>query len=259
MKRKFEYDDRNHDDYVHHMFSLLALTTFSGCNPERDAFTSTSGGSATLIKLPQPKGEEATFPAALDGTPYAFYHAASPTKSTKWTININGGGWCYDEDDCLCRSYGSLGSSKAYAPTGGCACKNPLPDGTLDQTCNCIDMNYLDGASFSGYRAAPWPVPNSKNSSALLWFRGIKNLDATLDWAFANGMKVCACSQRFLSLVPRSLSRLTSLFTRRRSLVLFFFSHFYFVLSRHSNAILVFPLSSLTQSLQIKKCNVAFA
>ena len=41
-------------------------------------------------------------------------------------------------------------------------------------------MQYCDGASFSGYRADPWPVPT--NASAHLTFRGIKNLDATVDW-----------------------------------------------------------------------------
>ena len=113
------------------------------------------------------------------------------TNSTKWTISINGGGWCYDEDDCLCRSYGSLGTSKAYPPTAGCGCKNPLPDGSgkYDNDCNCIDMLYLDGASFSGYRAEPWLVPNTTNTSASLWFRGITNLDATLDYAFAHGLE----------------------------------------------------------------------
>jgi hypothetical protein len=162
------------------------------CNPERDEVVieleSTAGGpkTAELVKLPQPKGEEATFPAALDGSPYAFYFRASPTNSTKWTINIQGGGWCYDEVDCLCRSQMSLGRSTGFEPTGGCQCKNPNKDGTIDTSCNCIDMLYLDGASFSGYRAEPVPVPG--NASAHLWMRGIKNLDATLDWAFAKGM-----------------------------------------------------------------------
>jgi len=173
-----------------------SLALAAPCNPKVDAyealppFTDSNHRSRppkNLIKLPQPKGQEATYPAALDGTPYAFYFTPNAT-STKWTININGGGWCYDEDDCLCRSYGALGSSKAYAVRGHCACMNPLPDGAADLTCNCIQMNYLDGASFSGYRAEPLPVPNSKNSSALLWFRGLKNLDATLDYAFAHGM-----------------------------------------------------------------------
>ena len=48
---------------------------------------------AKLITLPQRKGEEASFPAALDGSPYAFYYAPSTTNSTLWSINIQGGGW----------------------------------------------------------------------------------------------------------------------------------------------------------------------
>lgn len=44
-------------------------------------------------------------------------------------------------------------------------------------------MYYGDGASFTGYRADPWPVPG--NASASLYFRGIRNLDATLDALFA--------------------------------------------------------------------------
>jgi O-palmitoleoyl-L-serine hydrolase len=44
-------------------------------------------------------------------------------------------------------------------------------------------MWYGDGASFSGYRADPWPVPG--NASAKLWFRGARNLDASLDYLFS--------------------------------------------------------------------------
>merc|ERR1712129_303646 len=47
-------------------------------------------------------------------------------------------------------------------------------------------MGYADGASFSGYRASPWPVPSKPGKS--LYFRGIKNFDDTLDWAFAHGL-----------------------------------------------------------------------
>jgi hypothetical protein len=139
--------------------------------------------SAVLMKLPQPNGEEATFPAALDGSPYGFYHATSPTKSTKWTIYLQGGGWCYDEVDCLCRSNMSLGTSTKLPPSSGAGCANPLEDGLVDETCNYIGLPYLDGASFSGYRAEPWQVPGTNDT---LWFRGIKNLDATLAYAIAN-------------------------------------------------------------------------
>ncbi len=43
--------------------------------------------------------------------------------------------------------------------------------------------SYGDGASFSGFRSAPWPVPGTSDS---LLFRGIRNLDVTLDYLFAN-------------------------------------------------------------------------
>lgn len=52
--------------------------------------------------------------------------------------------------------------------------------------CNCLFMMYCDGASFSGFRSAPWPVPGRPGGTVV--FRGIKNLDATLDWAFAHGL-----------------------------------------------------------------------
>ena len=51
--------------------------------------------TATLTLLPQDKGDES--PACLDGSPYGFYFQPSTTGSTKWTIFINGGGWCYGE------------------------------------------------------------------------------------------------------------------------------------------------------------------
>merc|ERR1719329_775971 len=106
--------------------------------------------------------------------------------STKWTINIQGGGWCYDEDKCFKRSQGNLGSSTFFNPTSGCGCMNVNEDGSMDNNCNCIFMPYGDGASFSGFRAEPWPVPS--NTSQKLYFRGIKNFDATMDFAFQNGL-----------------------------------------------------------------------
>lgn len=139
--------------------------------------------TAALTLLPQKKGKES--PACLDGSKYGFYFTPSKTRSTKWTISIEGGGWCYDEDACLARANTSLGSSTKWSPTAGCGCMNTLGDG-LDQDCNCLYMPYGDGASFSGYRPDPWPVPNS---NASLYFRGITNFDATMDWAFAHGMR----------------------------------------------------------------------
>ena len=139
--------------------------------------------SAPLTLLPQDKGDES--PACLDGSPYGFYFNKAKTVqgATKWTISIEGGGWCYDEDLCLDRASTNLGSSKHWAKEAGCGCMNADENGPVED-CNCLYMPYGDGASFSGYRSKPWPVPNQPGKT--LTFRGIKNLDATLEWAFAN-------------------------------------------------------------------------
>eukprot|EP00040_Diaphanoeca_grandis_P015374 m.78372 g.78372 ORF g.78372 m.78372 type:complete len:447 (-) comp25112_c0_seq1:147-1487(-) len=171
----------------------LASTHGQNCNPELVKQRHTTpvptelGKSvvAKLVKIAQPAGEEAVYPAALDGSPFAFYNG-EVNPSTKWTINLQGGGWCYDEVDCLCRSQQntsrSLGSSTGLNLVGHCSCANPLADGTFD-ACNCADLPYLDGASFSGYRAEPLSVPNSTEK---IWMRGIKNIDGVLDYLFAN-------------------------------------------------------------------------
>lgn len=136
--------------------------------------------SAPLQLLPQDAGDAS--PACLDGSPYGLYFLPSQTNSTKWTVFIDGGGWCYDEDDCYKRSKTPLGTSTLFAAESQCSCMN----GDLGGDCNCLVLPYGDGASFSGYRAAPWPVPSQPGAN--LTFRGIKNLDASLDWAFAHGM-----------------------------------------------------------------------
>lgn len=138
---------------------------------------------APLTLLPQDAGDES--PACLDGSPYGFYFNPSHNKSTKWTISIEGGGWCYDETGCYSRSQMNLGSSKNWAPTAGCGCMQYDVNGNVED-CNCLYMPYGDGASFSGYRKDPWPVPNM--TGKFLTFRGIKNFDATIKWALDHGM-----------------------------------------------------------------------
>lgn len=67
---------------------------------------------------------------------------------------------------------------------------DPNPDGSMDQSCNCLHLPYSDGASFSGFRAEPWPVPEQAGvpAGSKIWFRGIKNFDGVLDYAMAHGM-----------------------------------------------------------------------
>lgn len=146
--------------------------------------------SAPLILLPQDKGDES--PACLDGSPYGLYHVQSRRNSTKWTIYLEGGGWCSDEGGCLARANSSLGSSRLFPKTHTCSCMNTVGTG-LDPDCNCVYLKYGDGASFAGYRKKPWPVPvgtagTSPGSKSFLTFRGIKNLDASVQWALDHGM-----------------------------------------------------------------------
>ena len=91
-------------------------------------------GNLTLF----PQTEGGASPSCLDGSPYGVYFRASPTRSTAWTIFLQGGGWCYDEQDCLARSKTVIGSSKGWGPTSGCGCMNLKPDGTIDDSCNCL-------------------------------------------------------------------------------------------------------------------------
>eukprot|EP00939_MAST-03C_sp_MAST-3C-sp1_P000133 g133.t1 len=169
--------------------AMIYFATLAVVSAEHELFFDTPlgkiAGEAPLTLLPQEKGAES--PACLDGSPYGFYFVPSSTNSTKWTISIEGGGWCYDEDLCLTRSSTRLGSSKYWTATAGCGCMNADEDGPVSD-CNCIYMPYCDGASFSGYREKQWPVPNEPGKN--LTFRGIKNLDATVAWAFEHaGMK----------------------------------------------------------------------
>lgn len=98
---------------------------------------------------------------------------------------------------CYLRSKTDLGTSTQWPKTAGCNCNFWLEDGTVDQTCHCAYLPYGDGASFTGYREDPWTVqdwPPFDNSThaipqdAALWFRGIRNYDATIDWLLARGM-----------------------------------------------------------------------
>ena len=173
------------------LVAAVAAVPAPRCNPESEPELlqdEAPDNGVPLTLLPQTAGDES--PACLDGSPYGFYFQPSKTGSTKWTVTINGGGWCYDEVDCFCRSKGGLGTSKADAKTGGCSCMNPKEDGTMDDDCNCIHMPYSDGASFAGYRAKPQPVPAGPGvpAGSTVTFRGIKNLDGVVGFAKAHGL-----------------------------------------------------------------------
>jgi hypothetical protein len=54
--------------------------------------------------------------SCLDGSPFAFW--IWPGNSSEWSIFINGGGWCLNEDECELRTKNAYGSSLGYNLTG---------------------------------------------------------------------------------------------------------------------------------------------
>jgi hypothetical protein len=145
-------------------------------------------------------GEE-TEARCMDGSRYGYYFrpASSASATKKWVIELQGGGWCYNEGACYGRtlpSYagGGLGSSKNWTTTFGTYYLE-------DQDWNRVFLRYCSGASFTGYRkegwdASGWPIPghmppnNLVPSGTKLWFRGAANLaDSIADLQAKHGMK----------------------------------------------------------------------
>ena len=85
------------------------------------------------------------------------------------------------------RSLTELGTSTLFQNTSSCDCLYYDEDGKV-QDCNCVYMPYCDGASFAGFVADPVPARRFDHRAprdAELYFRGIRNFDATLDLLFA--------------------------------------------------------------------------
>ena len=91
----------------------------------------------------------------MDGSPYGFYYrpATDPANATKWVVELQGGGWCYNEGACYGRtlpSYagGVFGSSNNWTST--------MTGYFLEyQSWNRVFLRYCSGASFTGYRREP--------------------------------------------------------------------------------------------------------
>ena len=137
------------------MMSVLRVTSLLA--PIMAAFlVSGVAGTMDLIILPN-KSSVDLGAVCLDGTaPAMYFHAANsttePAAETKWVIYFKGGGWCYEEDDCVRRSRTSDGSTSGLSQTGG------VRFGPLDQDpaanptfahANHVELWYCDVFSIS--------------------------------------------------------------------------------------------------------------
>eukprot|EP01060_Flectonema_neradi_P012159 TRINITY_DN19046_c0_g1_i1.p1 TRINITY_DN19046_c0_g1~~TRINITY_DN19046_c0_g1_i1.p1 ORF type:complete len:512 (+),score=64.73 TRINITY_DN19046_c0_g1_i1:95-1630(+) len=105
-----------------------------------------------LVKMTDELGKGAV---CLDGSPAGYYHRKGNSRLLH--IHFEGGGWCYDEEDCLHRSKSNIGSSNEWA-------NRMSQEGMLADSCNknptlcesnLVYIPYCDGGSFTGRREEP--------------------------------------------------------------------------------------------------------
>ena len=193
---------KSNADYTHQRLfyntstSQLSTIPGDGCNPQCITVIPPNEGPHSGDNECSSTGATTFLPntnaKCLDGSDYGFNYVSSTSNvSTKWTIFMEGGGWCNTEEECIARANTTLGSSKDWPKARGCSCKNIQLNGdgnVLDPNCHCLYLPYCDGASFSGYRKEPWGknttgTSTGTGSNSLLTFRGIKNLDHAVDYA----------------------------------------------------------------------------
>lgn len=101
----------------------------------------------------------------LDGSQPAYYlHRGSGSGKHKWLVFFEGGGWCYDLQQCYLRSKTTLGSSNEYPPHmtseelrfyfSGSQVANPAM-----HDWNIVYVRYCDGSSYAGDATNTYKVP----------------------------------------------------------------------------------------------------
>eukprot|EP00118_Oscarella_pearsei_P024870 m.306977 g.306977 ORF g.306977 m.306977 type:complete len:383 (+) comp41795_c0_seq1:77-1225(+) len=130
---------------------------------------------------------ESTGAVCLDGSPPAYYFSnGTGSDANNWIIHLEGGGWCYNEEECYGRSKSHLGSSKKYTETAdfqGFLDSDPTLNPKFSNW-TVAYVKYCDGASFSGNKDEPITVENTK-----LFFRGHRILVAVIDDLMERGLK----------------------------------------------------------------------
>ena len=129
--------------------------------------------------------------ACLDGSAPGGYLRRN-VHSTSWIFHMEGGGWCWSEEDCLERSKSTLGSSSAWpdilpatmtsnpmcCSSGGILSGNKT-ENPLFFDYNMFFVGYCDGSSYSSNAG----LQNG------LHYRGWNNLKAVLDMVMDEGME----------------------------------------------------------------------
>lgn len=129
---------------------LLRALAFSSSREESTELPVGASGCASYTRyFSQDKDA-----VCLDGSPAVYYiKPGIELDSSKWILFFEGGGWCYDFQDCKARSATGLGTSSHTIP----CMQNPYLERTgygssnLVRNFTKVHINYCDGGSFAGY------------------------------------------------------------------------------------------------------------
>jgi hypothetical protein len=133
----------------------------------------------------------------LDGTAPGYHIQSTKDQDPgRWTMHLQGGGWCTSVQDCFGRSNGALGSSKSYRTdmdsilarydggAHGIFSSDPAVNPDFHNHTKSY-VRYCDGASFAGNLDTPVTAPGKGRS---IHFRGRRVLDAVLDSMITVGL-----------------------------------------------------------------------
>ncbi|KAJ1403081.1 protein notum [Ochromonadaceae sp. CCMP2298] len=134
----------------------------------------------------------------LDGSPPAYYLRKGSVD--KWAVFFEGGGWCYDLEQCYERSKGDLGSSLKYPYILDTSrighfkeCLSPFPKENRMHNWNTVYVRYCDGASFAGNAEQAYSTyDNGTYLNSTLYFKGRTNRDETVRGLLREGMKTAS-------------------------------------------------------------------
>ena len=134
----------------------------------------------------------------LDGSAPGYHiQQTKATDPERWTMHLQGGGWCTSVQDCFGRSNAALGSSKSYKTdmdqilagydggAHGVFSSDPAVNPDFHNHTKAY-IRYCDGASFAGNLDAPVTAPGK--GKRYIHFRGRRVLDAVLDSLIAAGL-----------------------------------------------------------------------
>jgi uncharacterized protein (DUF779 family) len=159
------------------LFVFAYLTASDGSSLVALELSSECKSTASVLHLLREAG------SCLDGSSPAFY-LRQGTKN-KWHVHFEGGGWCFDKEQCYLRSKTHLGSSRNYPKciwTHGNYLSDEMSESPMMHDWNTVLVKYCDGGSYAGDTTVQY------EKDKVLHFRGRQNREETIRQLLKMGM-----------------------------------------------------------------------